>query len=174
MRTLTRSLLATTAVAGLLALPVAGAGAANPQTIDASVAGGMTIDSTPADANLGTLPVTDAGLGSVQVTANQAYTLNVTANYDTMTGWDGALYDTSRALTSQFLLTTVNNTPLTGGAGLAAVPATTTPTPIATNALTGLLSATDVYDLTATQLSTAADPAGAYRLELTYSVSAGV
>lgn len=181
MRKLTRSILATTAVAGLLALPVAGASADNPQVIDASVANTITIDATPASRDIGTLPITlaePASLGQVQVSSNEAYSLNLTANFDRMTGWDTTLetpaYDTDRALTSPFLVTAVNNDTVTGGVGNAAVAATTTTALLAINALGGtLLSTTDVYDLTATQDATALDPAGDYRLELTYTVTAG-
>lgn len=167
MRRLLALTASTAAALAVLSLPAT----AEDQVITAQVANTVTIDSAPADTDLGTLPASAASIGSITVSANSAYTLSVKSDVATMTGWDGAAYN-SNSLASPMVVAPS----LTSGSGTALAPVTvaTTNLPIATNALSGLLSTTDVYGLTVTQPATALDPADSYRMVLTYTASLGI
>lgn len=159
------------ALSGAVAVAVLAAPAvAEDQVITASVGTTVTIDSAPADVGLGALPVTGASLGSISVSANGAYTLNVKSDVATMTGWDGSAYNSNTLAASLALTATTSS-----GTGVGVlVSVGTTDQALATNPLSGLLTETDTYALTATQAATALDPADSYRMVLTYTASAGI
>lgn len=172
MRKLTRSILAATAAVGLLAIPVAGAGA-DDQVITGSVVGTVSISAAPADTSI-TLPATAAPIGDITVAANTAYTLSIQADKDRMTQYANGAYstDADKTLDSPLSLIALNSG-TTGGVG-ATANATTTSATLATNALSGVLSESDTYAVTATQPTTALDPAGSYRIVVTYTATSGI
>lgn len=178
MQSRARSILAASAIVGVIGISATGA-AAETQVLTGTVGGTIAIDMSGAPATSIALPTAGVSesIGSVVVNSNTAYTLSVKSDVATMTQYDTS-YSTNAEETldapMSLLPSLTDGTATLDGTVSAPIVVSTTDQTVGFNALSGLLSEADTYALGVNQPVTALDPTGNYRMVLTYTASSGI
>jgi hypothetical protein len=164
-------------VMAALALAVAGPAAAQvSQTVSGTVSGSVSMSASSgfAACDFGSFTVGQTKAvtcpGTFSVTANEAYNVTVVSNKPKMTAYANGTYDDTKTLENTL---SVQGVPVLTGTG-ATVAVGTTAKVVASNDFT-LVSGTitEGYSVRMSQLVTATDKLGSYRIALTYTAAAG-